>query len=177
MRRRSAIVALVVVGGTSSRAQGPAWHVDLGGTALVEAWDLNESGESLAGIVFGGDRRVWKGLSIRTEGNLTHVEQEGRDAWVRGITLGTRGRWYRSFGRPFIDVAFGVSSATVETPPRGTASNYLIVTGGGIELPAGKISLELATRWFHISNNGRHGANHNPDIQSLGIVVAIGLMR
>jgi len=163
--------------GTSGRAAQSAWHVDAGGTALVEAWDLNESGEALAGVILGVDRSVWKGLAIRAETNVTRIEQEGPNAWLTGATLGTRARWSRSFGRPFVDLAFGFSGATHETPLRGTASNYLIVSGGGIELPAGRISLELAARWFHISNAGRHGARRNPDIQSLGVVVAIGLIR
>jgi Lipid A 3-O-deacylase (PagL). len=174
MRWWSAIVALVVASSVSSRAQASPWHVDVGGTALVEAWDLNESGEALAGVVVGGDRRIWRGLAIRSEGHLTHVEQEGPDAWLHGITIGARGRWERTFGRPFVDLAFGWANASHETPPRGTTSNYLIVSGGGIELPAGAVSLELGARWFHVSNNGREGAHHNPDIQSLGIVVAIG---
>lgn len=177
MRRWSAIVALVVVSGTTGRAGQSAWHVDAGGTALVEAWNLNESGEALAGVVLGVDRNVWKGLAIRAESNVTRIEQEGPNAWLCGGTLGTRVRWARSFGRPFFDVAFGWSGATHETPPRGTASNYLIVSSGGIELPAGRISLELAARLLHISNNGRHGAHRNPDIESLGIVIAIGLIR
>jgi hypothetical protein len=176
MRSRwwSAIVALVVAGSVSSRAQASPWHVDTGGTALVEAWDLNESGESLAGVVIGGDRRIWKGLAIRSEGHLVHVEQEGPDAWLHGITIGTRGRWERPFGRAFVDLAFGWANASRETPPRGTTSNYLIISGGGIELPAGAVSLELGARWFHLSNNGREGARRNPDIQSLGMVIAIG---
>ena len=93
MRWWSAIVALVVVSGVSSRAQASPWHVDAGGTALVEAWDLNESGESLAGLVVGVDRRLWKGLAVRSEAHVAHVEQSGPDAWSRGITFGTRGRW------------------------------------------------------------------------------------
>jgi hypothetical protein len=177
MRRWSAIVALVVLGGTSGGAQAPLWHVDGGGTTLVEAWDRNESGEALAGAVVGVDRRVWKGLAIRSEGHLTHIEQTGRDAWLRGFTLGTRSRWSRTFGRPFVDLAFGWSHASHETPPRGTASNYLIVSGGGIEIPAGRLSLELGARWFHVSNNGRKGASRNPDIQALGCVIAVGWMR
>src|SRR4029453_10908001 len=94
----SAIVALVVVSSVSSRAQASPWHVDAGGTALVEAWDLNEAGEALAGVGGGADRRIWKGLAIRSEGHLTHVEQEGPDAWLRGTTLGGRGRWERMYG-------------------------------------------------------------------------------
>jgi hypothetical protein len=174
MRSWSAIVALVVVSGASGRAQASAWHADIGGAAMVEAWDRNESGESIAGVVAGIDRRIWKGLAIRSEGHVAHVEQAGRDAWVHGVTLGTRGRWQRSFGRPFVDVAFGWSSASHETPPRGTASNYLIVTGAGVELPAGPVSLELGARWLHLSNNGRRGRGRNPDIQALGLVIAIG---
>ena len=164
----------MAVSGLSARAQASPWHADIGGTALVEAWDRNESGESLAGVVLGADRRIWKGLAIRIEGHSAHVEQAGRDAWVNGVTVGTRARWTRAFGRPFIDVAFGWSGATHETPPRGTASNYVIVAGGGVELPSGPVSLELGARWFHLSNAGRSGRHRNPDIQALGLVIAIG---
>jgi len=176
MRWWSVIVALVVAGSVTSRAQASPWHLDAGGTTLVEAWDRNESGEALAGVVVGVDRRLWKGLSIRSEGHLTHVEQAGPDAWAHGISIGTRGWWQRSFGRPFVDLAFGWANASRETPPRGTTSNYLIISGGGIAIPAGNVSLELGARWFHVSNNGREGASHNPDIQSLGMVIAIGWM-
>jgi hypothetical protein len=177
MRWWSAIVALVVVSGVSGNAQAAAWHLDVGGSALVEAWDRNESGEALASVVVGADRRLWRGIAIRAEGHAIHVEQAGPDAWVRGLTLGSRGRWVRSFGRPFVDLAFGWSNATHETPPRGTTSNYLIVAGGGVEIPTGAVSLELGARWLHISNAGREGAFRNPDIQSLGFVIGIGWVR
>ena len=52
----------------------------------------------------------------------------------------------------------------------------LIIAGGGIEIPTGQVSLELGARWFHMSNNGREGASRNPDIQSLGMIIAIGWM-
>src|SRR5262245_40177458 len=48
MRWWSAIVALVVASSVSTGAQASPWHVDAGGTALVEAWDFNGSGEALA---------------------------------------------------------------------------------------------------------------------------------
>ena len=171
------MVALVAASGVSASAQAASWHADVGGTVLVEAWDLNESGESLAGVVVGLDRRLWRGIAVRTEAHATHVEQAGADAWMRGITVGTRGRWYRPYGRPFVDLPFGWSNASRETPPRGTASNYLILSGAGIEIPAGAVSLELGARWFHVSNNGREGARQNPDTQSLGMIIAVGWTR
>jgi hypothetical protein len=174
MRWWSAIVALVAVSGVSANAQASAWHVDAGAAVLVEAWDRNESGEALAGMVVGVDRRLWRDIAVRAEALTVHVEQAGADAWLRGLTVGGRARWPRSFGRPFVDLAFGWSDATRETPPRGTTFNYLIASGAGIELPAGAVSLELGARWLHVSNNGRQGAHRNPDIQSLGLVIAIG---
>jgi Lipid A 3-O-deacylase (PagL) len=177
MRWWSAIVALVMLGGTSGSAQARDWHIDVGGSALAEAWNFNEASESLAGPLVGVDRRVWSGLALRFEGLLMHVEQAGQDAWLRGFTIGTRTRWIRSFGRPYVDVAVGLSHATADTPPRGTAFNYLFVSGGGIELPAGAVSLELGARLLHVSNNGREGRHRNPDIESLGVVLAIGWVR
>jgi lipid A 3-O-deacylase PagL len=140
----------------------------------AEAWDRNESSEALVGLLVGIDRRLWKGIAFRTEGLLMHVEQSGPDAWLRGFTIGSRARWSRSFGRPFVDVGVGLSHATAETPPRGTSSNYLIVSGGGVELDAGRMTLEVGARWLHVSNNGRDGRARNPDIQALGVSVAVG---
>ncbi len=146
----------------------------MGATALVEAWDLNASRESLAGLVVGIDRRVWRAVALRTEGLVLRVTQSGRDAWLGGFTLGARMRRSMGLGRLVVDIGVGHSWATVETPPGATASNYLATAGGGFEIPLKPALLELGARWFHISNNGREGRHRNPDIQAIGLVLAIG---
>jgi hypothetical protein len=170
------IVALVVASGVHAVAQTPTWHASVGATALVESWDRNETRESLTGVVAGVDRQMWRALALRVEGMLLHVAQDAPDAWLGGFTIGTRARWLRVFAHPFFDLGVGVSHATRDIPVRGTASNFLILSGGGVEIPARAFSLELAARWLHLSNNGRSGRHRNPDIQAIGAVVAIRLI-
>jgi hypothetical protein len=157
------------VGGTA------LWRIDLAGGLFREAWDRNEATESLAGGMVGIDRRVWRAIAVRGEAVLLRVSQRGADAWLRGVTAGTRLRWPGARVRPLIDVAVGVSDATSPVPPPGTRFNYLAVIGSGIETSAGATRLTIAGRWLHVSNNGREGRARNPDIQSLGLVVGVAL--
>ena len=174
MRATLGIVALLVVSGATTHAQTPRWHVDGGVTGLVEAWDENDTRESLAGVTIGMDWRAWKGLAVRAEGLIVRVKQAGRDGWLRGFTVGTRTRWRRHRASPFVELAVGLSDSTTPVPPRGTAFNFLIIAGGGLEIPLGRFALALGPRWLHVSNNGRQGNHRNPDIQSLGLMVGIG---
>jgi hypothetical protein len=176
MRMWSAIVALLLLGAATAQAQTPNWHLDGGIAALVEAWDENEARESLAGVVAGIDRRVWKALAVRTEGVVLRVSQTGGDAWLRGFTIGVRNRWQPRRVAPFVELAAGLSDSTRPVPPNGTAFNFLIVSGGGVEIALGRASLDLGARWLHVSNNGREG-NRNPDIQTLGLMIGIGLIH
>jgi hypothetical protein len=154
-------------------AQAADWQIGGGAVVLAEAWNYNEAKESLAGVVVGVDRRLSRRMSARVEGLAVRVQQTGRDAWLRGFTLGTRARWTRPRWRPFVELAVGLSDSTAVVPVRGTAFNYLLVTGGGGAVSVGDLTLELGARWLHISNNGREGNDRNPDIQSLGLVVAV----
>lgn len=168
------IVALLMIGDQTAAAQSPSWHLDVGVMALVEAWDLNQAREELAGVRLGVDRHVWKGLAIRAEGVFLSIAQAGKDGSLAGFTLSTRARWRRSIGRPFVELGAGMSQATVPIPARGTTFNLLLVSAGGIEIPFGSFSLDLAMRWLHLSNNGREGRHRNPDVQSVGPTIAIG---
>lgn len=172
--RAWAIVALVAVAGARPAAQDVPWSVDVGGSTLVEAWDRNQARESLAGGQIGITRHVWRPLFVRVEGLVLHASQTPESGWLGGFTVGPRARWLGMRGRPFFDLGVGFSRASTEIPPGGTASNYVIVSGAGVGVPLGRASLELAARWLHLSNNGREGRHRNPDIQALGVVVAIG---
>ena len=142
---------------------------------MREAWDFNESTESLAGGVAGVDRRVWRGLSLRGELLALRVMQEGDDAWLRGFTVGARQRWGQGSIRPLLDLAVGLSRATRPVPPRGTTFNYLAVIGTGVEVPFRAVVVSVTGRWLHASNNGREGRHRNPDTQAIGAVVSVGL--
>lgn len=141
---------------------------------MREAWDFNESTESLSGFVAGVDRRVWRGLSLRGELLALRVRQAKDDAWLRGFTVGTRQRWGRGSIRPLLDVAVGLSSSTRPVPPRGTTFNYLAVIGTGVDVPFRSAVVSVTGRWLHASNNGRAGRHRNPDTQALGMVVSVG---
>ena len=151
-----------------------AWRIDIGAAGLREAWDFNESTESLAGVVAGVDRRVWRGVAIRGELLALRVRQDAAGNWLRGFTVGTRMRWGQASLRPVVDVAVGLSSATQPVPVRGTRFNYLAAIGAGVELPLRRALLTVTGRWLHASNNGREGRHRNPDLQSLGGVVSVG---
>ena len=151
-----------------------AWRVDVGAALLREAWDLNGSTESLAGVVAGVDRRVWRGLSVRGELLALRVMQDDADGWLGGFTVGTRMRWGSARVRPVVDVAVGLSNATRPVPPRGTSFNYVAAIGAGVEVPLRPAVVTVTGRWLHASNNGREGRHRNPDIQSLGAVVSVG---
>lgn len=159
----------------ATRAQEPPRRFDVGGTALSEAWDYNLSREIMAGLVGGVDLQVWRALHVRAEGSLLHVAQRGDDAWVGGATLGLRTRWRGAGQRWFADLAGGVSQATRRVPPRGTAFNFLLAAGVGVTIPVGGWWLDVGARYLHLSNNGREGHDRNPDIQSLGVVLAVGI--
>lgn len=174
MRASLAIVALLALAPVVTSAQTPVWHLDVGAMTLLEGWNFNETKEALAGIELGADRRVWRALSVRFEGTLLRVRQPAADAWLRGFTIGARARKRGVRLHPFADLAVGASHATTPVPVRGTAFNYLIVAsaGTGISIRE-RLALDFGARWFHVSNNGREGRAHNPDIQALGMVVAV----
>ena len=171
MRWWSAIVALVVVSSVSSRAQASPRHIDAGGTTLVEAWDRNESGEALAGVVVGVDRRIWKGVAIRSEAHLTHVEQAGPDAWAHGISAGgpVAAHVRPAVRRPRVRLGQRVP----RNAPARDDIQLSDLSAAASRFPRARCPLELGARWFHMSKNGREGASRNPDIQSLGMVIAI----
>jgi hypothetical protein len=154
--------------------EGAKVVIDLSATVAGEAWDRNQSLEWVSGAMGGIQRQVWRALAIRAEVMLLRIAQQGNDAWLRGITVGTRARWGSGPLRPLLDVAVGVSDATAETPPGGTPFNYLAVIGAGVEKPLRDWLVHVTGRWLHASNNGREGRARNPDIQSLGVVFGVG---
>ena len=169
-----AILSFLLLFGGTAGAQQRAWHLDAAVAALAEAWDYNESRESLAGGTFGIERDIRRRVAARGEVLLLRVRQGGEDGWLRGFTIGSRARWAGRPVSPFVDIAVGLSDATVPVPVGGTTFNYLAVIGGGIDIPLRAARLCVGARWVHVSNNGREGRDRNPDIQSIGAVVGVG---
>ncbi|HXG89199.1 MAG TPA: acyloxyacyl hydrolase [Vicinamibacterales bacterium] len=172
MRVVAVIVALVLASAADARGQDHRLRLGVAATVLTEAWDRNETHEWFAGLTAGLDRQVWKFVALRGEVMALRVEQPDH-GWLRGFTMGARGRWRRPHFRPVIDLAVGLSDSTVAVPKRGTTFNYLIVGGAGVELPVRAMTVDLGLRWLHVSNNGREGSGRNPDIQSLGITAGV----
>jgi hypothetical protein len=178
------IVALLLSVQDATAAQGTthaaastgarSTRVDAGALAAREAWDRNEASETLIGVLVGADHEVWRGLAVRAEVLALRVLQAHADAWLGGITLGTRMRLSDGRLRPLLDVAVGASHASRVVPVRGTRFNYLALIGGGVERRVGGVWLSVTGRWLHASNNGREGRHLNPDIQSLGALVSVG---
>jgi hypothetical protein len=168
------IVALLGLEATAL-AQQPARRVDVALMTAAEAWDLNGSRQDLLALAGGWDVQVYRGLALRTEAIVSRVQQRWQPATLAGVTVGGRFRRTLRVGRPFVDVAVGLSHATAPVPADGTTFNYLALAGGGVEVAVtSRVSLDLGIRWFHVSNNGREGRRRNPDIQAIGPVVAIG---
>lgn len=172
---RVRLVALFLVLATAPlHAQAPRWTVDVTPASYVEAWDLNAAREWLHGVHAGVDRVAWRALAPRVEGVLLRVRQDGRDAWVRGATLGVRTRFAAGPRRLFVDVAAGRSWASDRVPSSGTRGNYILALGGGVEAHWAGVMISAGGRWLHLSNNGREGRARNPDVQALGGHVGVG---
>jgi Lipid A 3-O-deacylase (PagL) len=168
MRPVIAGLAIVWLGVPPAFAQEPAWTADLTLASYVEAWELNDSVEHLTGMMGGVDRTVWRGVALRGEGLIHYVHQSGDATWLRGMTLAMRTRRRARTVQMFLDVGCGLAAAARRVPPSGTRSNYLLLLGGGAEVPVAGAHLTAGVRWLHLSNGGREGRVQNPDIQSLG---------
>lgn len=173
----------------SSRAPAPASSspglfvrgsvgIELGLGLLTEAWNLNGGREWLAD----GRFSVWwaclNRVTLMIDFHGTRVFQELlRDAFVTGVTPGLRFQIVR--GTPwdlFGDIGVGPSWSDTPVPERGTRFNYLGYTGAGVSHRMGRQVHGIAgVRWLHMSNNGREGHDHNPDVQALGAYAAINV--
>jgi hypothetical protein len=167
------LVVLVLGSVAPADAQEPAWTIDVTSGYYVEAWELNGSTEHLAGIQAGIDGRLWRGVALRGEGVALRVHQQGTETWLRGATLGMRAR-RGAAARVFFDAGAGFARAGERVPPTGTRRNYLLIIGGGIEVPWSTLHFTAGARWLHVSNGGREGRLRNPDLQSLGAFGGVG---
>ncbi len=172
-----AIALVVVLWARSARAQQSAAPlsaqrtVEISGLYFVESWDFNNrprdfvQGASLDFVqpVHGGWSAVFEGLAL-------HVSQRPPSAIVGGACALVRRRVARYRDTTFfLEVGGGVSYASVVVPERGTRFNYPLQAGAGARHALGnRAGAIVDLRFFHLSNNGLNGSNHNPDIEALG---------
>lgn len=189
-RTGAVAIALVPLTSAVARADQDADHrsprergtlgLEIAGGLFVEAWNLNERRESLAGGRAGVSWCVIDDLAVLFEFHALRVFQEpDRAAFVSGFTPVVR--WYLA-GSPhrspasaaaewslFAELGPGISWSDTRVPPRGTGFNYLLLAGSGVMVRLGRQAhLVTGFRWLHISNNGREGRARNPDIEALG---------
>lgn len=162
----------------SQPSERGALGVEFTASALGEAWNLNNTHETLVG----GSAGVWWTFANRTsllvEFDAIRVFQESsRHAFVQGMT--TMLRWHAVVGEGwtwFVDVGPGISWSDTRTPPRGTAFNYLAAANTGVLARVTEQSrVIVGFRWLHLSNSGREGRDRNPDIEALGAFVGVSV--
>ena len=144
--------------------------IEIGAAPMIEIWNINEEHEQ----VIEGTASFWGAIGKRTaigvEFHHAFVVQDAPGAFVQGLsplvrvklTQKPKMNWY-------VETGPGVSWSDLTTPVRGTKFNYLFQAGTGVIRRVGSAShVNIAYRFFHLSNNGREGTDHNPDLEMMG---------
>lgn len=168
-----ALLTATTVAAAQPAREAPQHRADVSAVVAREAWDLNQSREHLVGAVAGAERRVWRGLAVRGELLVKRVSQHDGPTWLGGAALAARLSGRRRGAAPYAEIGGGWTTAGRPVPPSGTAANYVLLAGGGLDLPAGDATLTLGLRWLHLSNNGRAGRHRNPDVQAIAASAGI----
>ncbi len=149
-------------------------------TALyhVEAWDENQSRDTVAGVSLAFTYAFRDGWTLVGEAVGYRVDQPAPIPRLGGLLGLVRRRFYeRGDVAVFADAGLGASYADAPVPTRGTRFNYLLQAGVGMtHRLTPRFGLVGHIRHLHLSNNGLAGSSRNPDIQSLGVQVGV-LMR
>src|SRR5262249_29569518 len=145
----------------SQRVDGDAPALELAGSYLVEAWDLNGTPrDRLAGGTIGVALPIQESWAAVIELLGSHVaRQRPPDATLVGLSALLRKRLTDGRHLSFVvEGGIGASYASVEVPDRGTRFNYVLEAGAGVTQPLGRrIGLLLKFRLLHLSNNSLNG--------------------
>ena len=151
--------------------------IELGVGPFVETWDLNANGRER---LVDGTVSLWWAFTRRAtlvvEFHATRVFQDTvRHAFVTGLVPVVRVRALdRGAWQLFGEIGVGPSWSDATVPAGGTRFNYVGLAGLGASHPvARRVDMTAGFRWLHLSNNGREGHDHNPDIQALGGYAAV----
>jgi hypothetical protein len=144
--------------------------IEIGVAPMIEIWNINEEHEQ----VIEGTASFWgaigKRVALGAEFHHAFVVQNAPGAFVQGLsplvrvklTQQPKTNWY-------VEAGPGVSWSDLTTPVRGTKFNYLFQAGTGLIRRVGRNShVNIAYRFFHLSNNGRAGKDRNPDLEMMG---------
>jgi hypothetical protein len=144
---------------------------ELGASPMIEIWNINEEHEQ----VIEGTAAFWGSVTNRValgiEFHHAWVLQNAPGAFVQGVSPLIR---IKLTDKPlwnwYVETGPGVSWSDLTTPVRGTKFNYLFQSGTGFMRRVGRNShVAIAYRFFHLSNNGRAGKDHNPDLEMMGL--------
>jgi hypothetical protein len=138
---------------------------DLTGQYIHEV--TNQRREQLSGGSVGGSYYLVDRTAVVVQFPFYSVDQrEGSDAFAGGLTLLARYH-FLEFDRCtlFIDGGAGALLADNHVPPGGTNFNFTPQVGLGFTYHLmDKLDLIAGARYFHLSNAGIDGGNHNPGI-------------
>lgn len=173
--------ALLVTTTAAAQDRRPFQHGTVGIEAavapLVEIWNLNGHREPMLEV----SAAFWGAVSDRfllgVEFQHGFVFQHTPGAFVQGISPLLRWRFADTPAWDwFVEAGPGASWSDLDTPPRGTRFNYLLLAGSGLARRLGRQSHAIVGfRWLHVSNNGREGRGRNPDIEALGGYAGVSL--
>src|SRR4029453_11023611 len=154
-----------------------ATSLEFGAAVMQEAWNYNEAHEWL---IEGSGSMWWafkKGLAVGIEWQHVRVFQATPNAWVQGFSPLLRWRFVeRPAWNTYVEVGPGISWSDRPAAPRGTVFNYLFQSEAGVmRRLTPSTHAVVAFRFLHISNNGREGLDHNPDIEALGLRAGLAI--
>jgi hypothetical protein len=165
------LIATPALGQERQPFQKGSAGIEFGVAPMVEIWNINEEHEE----IIEGTASFWGGLSDRVAVGLefhhAFVLQKAPGAFVRGVSSLVRVKLTR---RPhwnwYVESGPGVSWSDLPAPVRGTKFNYLFQAGTGVVRPVSSNShVIIGYRFFHLSNHGRIGKDHNPDFEMMGL--------
>jgi hypothetical protein len=149
--------------------------IEVSGLYQLEAWDENESRDTVTGATLAISWAFLDGWALVGEAVGYWVAQPGTPARLGGgLVLLRRQLHRRGHLSLFADAGLGASYADTPVPTRGTRYNYLLQAGAGWTSRVSRRADVIGhIRHLHLSNNGLAGSSRNPDIQSLGVQIGL----
>jgi hypothetical protein len=190
---RIALVTVVLLASDAARAQTPAAEaprpgrgsfergrlgLEFAGTIAPEIWHLNGTHEWVLAGTLATSWAFRHGKQLIVEFHAAPILQDSsRNAFVQAIVPVYRCRLVeRARTTVFWEFGAGLSWSDTRVPPRGTRYNYLTATSLGVSRHlSSQIQAVTSVRWLHLSNAGWEGADHNPDIEAIGVFAGIAL--
>ncbi|MGE0703630.1 MAG: acyloxyacyl hydrolase, partial [Vicinamibacterales bacterium] len=149
--------------------------LEISGLYQAEVWDLNETGDSVAGAAVAFSHALFDGWILAGEAIGLRVSQPSPIGHGVGGTALVRRRFFEwrrvtLFG----DAGLGFTYADHPVPIGGTRFNYLLQAGiGASRSVTRRLAIIGHVRHLHISNNSLAGRTRNPDFRGMGAQVGM----